>query len=160
MSRGSKQGESEAQPVDPPETSSSGFIWVEPLLSKTKESVLAATDSAIADAIARSGRSVRYLNTDGESAMRSKEARALFRRKNIKHTMGAPYNSTDNSFAERAIGTITYRTSAMMMSSFAPPKFWFLAERYAVLIYNNTPVMEIEGEDNISRRNILEGQSG
>ena len=109
-------------------------------MTKTKESVLATTDSAIADAIARSGRSVRFLNTDGESAMRSKEARALFRTKNIKHTMGAPYNSTDNAFAERAIETITYRTSAIMMSSFAPPQFWFLAERYAVLIYNNTPV--------------------
>ena len=60
-------------------------------MTKTKESVLAATDSAIADAIARSGRSVRFLNTDGESAMRSKEARVLFRTKNIKHTMGAPY---------------------------------------------------------------------
>ena len=142
---------------DPPEASSSGFIWVEPLMNKSKESVLLATDSAIADATARSGRKVRYLNTDGESAMRSKAAQALFRRKNIKHTMGAPYTSLDNSFAERAIGTITYRTSAMMMSSFAPPRFWFLAERYAVLIYNNTPVMEIGGDENISRRNILEG---
>jgi hypothetical protein len=95
MSRGKKQNEDGAQPEDPPETSSSGFVWVEPLLNKKKESVLVATDSAIADATARSSRSVRYLNTDGKSVMRSKEARALFRRKNIKHTMGAPYNSTE-----------------------------------------------------------------
>ena len=87
MSKKKKIGDHAAQIEDPPEASSSGFIWIEPLLSKTKESILAATDSAIADATARSGRSVRYLNMDGESAMRSMEARALFRRKNIKHTM-------------------------------------------------------------------------
>ena len=41
MSKGKKHGEHAAQTEDPPEASSSGFIWIEPLLSKTKESVLA-----------------------------------------------------------------------------------------------------------------------
>jgi len=41
MSKGKKHGVHAAQIEDPPEASSSGFIWIEPLLSKTKESVLA-----------------------------------------------------------------------------------------------------------------------
>jgi len=48
MSKGKKHGEQAAQIEDPPEASSSGFVWIEPLLNKTKESILAATDSAIA----------------------------------------------------------------------------------------------------------------
>jgi len=85
MNKGTrKQGEGEG-PEDPPEASSSGFIWVEPLINKSKEKVLEATDSAIADATARSGRKVRYLNTDGESAMRSKEQEYFSRKEHQTH---------------------------------------------------------------------------
>jgi hypothetical protein len=54
VSKNKKNGDDAQGMEDPPEAISSGCIWIEPLLSKSKENVLSATDSAIADATARS----------------------------------------------------------------------------------------------------------
>lgn len=92
-----------------------------------------------AQLVVHTGRPVKVLRTDGAKELTLGRMKKYLERKGITHQVTAPYAHQQNGKAERFIGTIQRRASAILEDSGLPRSFWGWAILHALWLSNRLP---------------------
>jgi len=123
---------------------SSKFIETVPLKSKSSDGVLAAFIAFKTTMERQTGYRLKSVRSDNGGEFQGRLEQYLDK-EGIRHQLTVPYCHSQNGSAERAIQTITTKARVMMKGSCMPDKFWPLAIRAAVCLYNLTPHSALPG---------------
>ena len=101
----------------------------------------------VIDAKARSGRTLRFLKTDGDGVFNSGSFEELRVKFGFIHEKSAPYDHDGNTEIEREIRTIFEGVATALESSGASPYFWAEAMHHFVFTKNVLPLVPVQGKD-------------
>ena len=122
-------------------------IWTYRLSNKT--GIYQAVRSVLRDCSARSGRPVKFLQTDGDGPFRSGEFKEIMYEHKVIHIRSAAYDHEQSALIDRECRTLLEGVSTFLEQSGAPPSFWGEAAAHFTHTKNNTPThrREEEGEE-------------
>jgi hypothetical protein len=97
----------------------------------------------LSDSRAKSGRQVKFLQTDGDGIFgRSKSFQEIKTQQNFIHLQPAAYDHDQNGLIHRECRTLLEGASTSIAQSGAPPTFWAEAARHFIFTRNNIPRVE------------------
>lgn len=125
--------------------SASTFRWVYTLAKKTESNTV--LEKTLVDAKARSGRSLRYLKTDGDGIFTSRAFEDLAMKHGFVHERSPPHDHDGNAEIEREIRTAFEGTATALEASGAPAYLWGEALQHFVFTRNVLPLVPIKDKD-------------
>ena len=112
------------------------------------------------DCAKRTGKPVRFLQTDGDGTFRSAAFKSLRDKLGFLHIMSAAYDHSQSGLIDRECRTMLETISTMLAHSGAPPYMWAEAAGHWTYTKNRLPVhkREVEGKQTfLSAEDILLG---
>ena len=122
----------------------SQYRWVVGLNKKSDS--YAAIEKVLLDMKARSGRNIRYVQTDGDGIFTAQDFERIRVKNSFVHQYAAPYDHNSNAKIEREIRTIFEGTATLLSQSGAPSNFWERAQKHFVFTKNVLPTIEMVEE--------------